>query len=515
MTLPITRRTALKLAAAPFAIAALPALAQADATLVIARPSEASLIDPHVSGEGVAWVLLFQVYEQLLQADADLKIVPALAASWENPDPLTWVFKLREGAAFSNGRAVTADDVVGSLKRAVAPETGNFFAPAIGTFTSVEAVDAGTVKVVLAAPNSAFLPALTTTMASILPMQELAAGAFDPTTTMLGSGPYMVVEHLQDQSWTMERNPHYSVDGGAKIARVEWRIIPDEAARVAALRTGQVALASFDGANAVPLVSGIPGVRVVTQDSSVFYSLEMNSTSGKSPLSDKRIRRAIALAIDRDMIASLVFDGTVGPDFPVPRIMGSTACDGIADYAMPRAERLAAAQALLAEVGAVPTLRFIATPDFAAFPLIAQVIQSNLAEVGITTDIQQVSTADWYVRVFDEADFDLGLDFTGAFADPLVGLSVWNNVSWAAAFAKAPEAYPPTYAAALAATPGPDRDVLLADLCRMAVDEANILALVTKAEYIVVRDDLVTAEIASAEANYDTFKHLRRYELPG
>ena len=78
----------------------------------------------------------------------------------------------------------------------------------LGEFEAIEAEDEHTVRFDLAAPNAIFLKILPLTTYSILPMQELEAGTFDPAVDILGSGPFMVSEHLQDESWTLARNPH-------------------------------------------------------------------------------------------------------------------------------------------------------------------------------------------------------------------------------------------------------------------------------------------------------------------
>ena len=86
-------------------------------TLVWGKPNDVDSFDVHVSTNGVTWQVLFLVYETLIEPKGDLTFEPLLAESWEQPSPTTYIFHLRQNAKFSNGRAVTAEDVVGSLNR--------------------------------------------------------------------------------------------------------------------------------------------------------------------------------------------------------------------------------------------------------------------------------------------------------------------------------------------------------------------------------------------------------------
>ena len=93
-------------------------------------------------------------------------------------------------------------------------------------------------------------------------MKELSEGSFDPTKAMLGSGPFMVKEHLQDESWTLEKNPNYWREGHPKIDRLVIRIMPDDTTRIAGLREGRVDFATFENPDTPRLLKGVPNVDV-------------------------------------------------------------------------------------------------------------------------------------------------------------------------------------------------------------------------------------------------------------
>ena len=125
----------------------------ADKALVWGKPAEITGFDVHVAGTVASWEMYQMVYETLLTTDENLKVQPGLAASWEQTSPTSYVFKLRSGAKFSNGRPVTAADVAGSLQRIKNPETASYWSAQLGTIARIETPDDQTVKVELETPH--------------------------------------------------------------------------------------------------------------------------------------------------------------------------------------------------------------------------------------------------------------------------------------------------------------------------------------------------------------------------
>jgi peptide/nickel transport system substrate-binding protein len=145
-------------------------------TLVWGKSLEMTMLDPHTALVGSAWQLQYLVYDTLVTMGDHFEVQPGIAESWEQPTPSTYVFHLREGVTFSNGRAMTAADVAGSIGRVVDPKFGSWWACQMGSIKSVEAVDAKTVKVELNEPFTPLLPSLAASMTAILPMKELQEG---------------------------------------------------------------------------------------------------------------------------------------------------------------------------------------------------------------------------------------------------------------------------------------------------------------------------------------------------
>jgi len=202
-------------------------------TLVWGKSLEMTMLDPHTALVGSAWQLQYLVYDTLVTMGDHFEIQPGIAESWEQPTPSTYVFHLREGVTFSNGRAMTAGDVAGSIGRVVDPKFGSWWACQMGSVKSVQAVDAKTVKIELNEPFTPLLPSLAASMTAILPMKELQEGTFNPSKELMGTGPFMVTAHQQNDYWTLTRNPHYWRKGYPKFDEVSIRIITDDGARLA------------------------------------------------------------------------------------------------------------------------------------------------------------------------------------------------------------------------------------------------------------------------------------------
>ena len=273
--------------------------------------SEADGLDPQTAQTAHSWMIMGLVYETLVTTDENFEIQPKLATSWEQPDDTTYVFTIDTTATFSNGRALTVDDVVGSLERQVA--SMSVWSGQMGPVESVEATGDDQVTVKLGSPYAPFLAALANTPAAILPMQEVNDGSVDLTTTMLGTGPYVVDDHRQDESWTFTANPGWHGGDDLAVQTLELQIVDQESTRQAALREGSAGMANFVNIDSLSQLGGNEGLRIVKQTQSDLYYVSLNSQKPDSPLNDQDVRFAINTAIDRQAIADIVFAGETTP----------------------------------------------------------------------------------------------------------------------------------------------------------------------------------------------------------
>lgn len=231
--------------------------------------------DPQLADVATTWQLLSLSYETLVTVGPDFSVQPLLAEKWDTPDDRTYVFHLREGVRFSNGRAMTADDVVGSLKRLLASK--GVWAGQLGPVGEVVKDGDDRVKVTLKEPYTPFLAALANVPAAILPMKEIDDKSVDLATTLLGTGPYVVENHRQDVSWTFKRNDKYWNQGKPAADTLNITIAPEEAARIAALQNGSAALATLGNVDSETMLAGAKDVKAVTQATTDFYYLMLNS----------------------------------------------------------------------------------------------------------------------------------------------------------------------------------------------------------------------------------------------
>ncbi len=492
-------------------------------------------MDVHISGTVNSWQMYEMVYETLLTTDKDMKLRPGLAESWKQTSPTSYVLNLRKDAKWSNGRPVVAADVIGTFQRITGVEMNpaavaaaktdeekkkasgkisSYWSRQFGVIKSMSAPDDHTVLVELEKPHTAFLPALAHITAAIIPIKELKEGSYDPSKQLLGSGPFMVSAYKPKESWTLVRNPHYWRKGYPKVDTLNVLIIPDEAARVAALRDGRIDYSTFSNPDIGRLVAGDKRLVVDTQATSNYYRLDINALSDKSAFKDKRVRQAMNLAIDRDAIANIVFAGVTKPDYPVPSAFGKNACKDVDTYKLPRAARLDKAKKLIAATGKQSVdVEVIASTADPIYARIAQVIQQNVKPVGINVKIQQLPVAEYLNKTFTKGEFDASLSWLAGYSDPSMVVAWWNPkyAVWNTVFHE----YVPPLADALdkmkSAPEGAERDAQLAEICRMIDEGANILALVTKVDFIVHRADTMDIRLDPVSGSSNTYQYVAEF----
>jgi peptide/nickel transport system substrate-binding protein len=498
-------------AAALGALMAVNAAQAADKTLVWCKPAEITGFDVHVAGTVTSWEMYEMVYETLLTTDENLKLQPGLAASWEQTSPTSYTFHLREGAKFSNGRAVSSQDVAGTLLRIKDPKTASYWSAQLGDIEKIETPDARTVKVDLKTPHPAFLAALAHISAAIVPIQELKAGSFNPAKQLLGSGPFAVKEHKQDESWTLARNADYGVKGLPLADALRALIIPDDSARMAALRDGRIDFTTFENPDIAQTLAKTPNIAVAPQKTTNYFRIDVNALNPKSPFHDKRVRQAMNLALDRDAINNLVFAGTTAVDYPVPAAFGKSACKDTPTYAWPRDKRLAQAKELLKAAGQEhPRVSLMANSADPVNAMIAQVAQQSLAEAGFEVTITTPAMAEYLKKVFTLGDFDFAISWLAGYTDPSMVIAWWNPnfALWNKAFQQDDPALDKTLDEIKAMQDGPERDAKLDEACKMIDDGANILALVSKIDYVAYRSDLVKVKIAPRTGSSNTYQYI-------
>lgn len=254
-------------------------------------------LDPRVGTDAQSQDLDGLIFNSLVRRDARMNVVPDLAASWQTPDPLTYIFHLRPGVRFQNGQPCTSADVRYTFQSIL---SGAIPTPKLGSFAIIRAIDTPdpqTVVFHLRRPYASFLWDLVSPAIGIVPRSATPAGPNDPAVDPIGTGPFRFVRETAGEEVELARNPLY-FGPAPKIERVIFRIVPDATTRALELRKGSadIALNSLTPDMVVALAR-YPGLRVDDEPGTQLQYLAFNCADPL--LRHRRVRQALAYATNR------------------------------------------------------------------------------------------------------------------------------------------------------------------------------------------------------------------------
>lgn len=356
--------------------------------LTLGMASEPSTLDPQMSAEQPAHNITFNVIDSLLGRDENQQIVPALAESWQALDELTYEFRLRPGVVFHNGEPFNAEVVKWNYDRILDPDQNSTSRPMISPVESVEVVDDLTVLIRTTDPFPLVFATNTMPLIGLLPPKYVAdEGDEAAASHPIGTGPFKFVEWQRGQNITLEANPDY---WGVPplVSSVAYQFIPEPSTRVAALLSGEVDLIQSVPPDQVDRIENSGEAKVaMIADGMIVSSYQFNVTSVEGPIQDVRVRRAISHAIDREAIIDSILNGQASAR-PIP--LGPTDFGVNPDLQFYEFNQDLARE-LLAEAGYADGFEFTMhtsngryLQDFS----VSQTIAANLAEVGITVNVQ-------------------------------------------------------------------------------------------------------------------------------
>ena len=299
----------------PLAAAAAPA-----GKVVIAQGVDPSSLDMMNQQETPASNVGAQIFDTLVERDANLKPTPALAAEMPKLiNPTTWEVKLRKGVKFHNGEEFNAESVKFSLERVSNPANKLRGSSSFAPIENVEIVDPYTVRVHTKKPWPIFINAMGFRQAAMYPPKEYAGkDTAAISKNPIGTGPYKFVKWSKDEEIVMEAFPgHWR--GAPKIKTVVFKPIPDDAVRVAALQNGEIDVAVNIPPHLANIIEKHPKIFLSTAPSIrtiqlMIYTHQMDQQHKPTgpyngPTADKRVRHALAYALDVDEIIKSVLDG--------------------------------------------------------------------------------------------------------------------------------------------------------------------------------------------------------------
>jgi len=386
-------------AAAVLALSASAAMS-ARADLVLGVVLEPPHLDPTAgAAAAIDEIVYANIFEGLTRIGPDGNVLPALAESWEiSEDGKTYTFKLHDGVTFHDGTAFDAEDVKFSLERAMAENSTNAQKVLFSAIQSVEAVDPTTAKVTLKQPQGSFLYNMAWGDAVIVAPESADGNKEKPT----GTGPFKFENWAKGSSVTIVKNPDYWGEPSG-LEKAEFRFIPDAAAAVTALLSGDVqAFPNLQAGDALPQIEADPRFKVVIGATEGETILAMNN--GKEPFNNLKVRQAISHAVNRDEV---ILGATNGHGVPIGSHF-SPANPAYVDLTGTYPYDVEKAKALLAEAGYPDgfsaTLK-LPPPPYAR--LGGEIIASELREVGINLEIIPMEWAQWLEQVFTNKEFDL------------------------------------------------------------------------------------------------------------
>jgi len=396
------RRTLLAGTAAA-ATATLPVISHAQRkkdAIVLAMALEPPGLDPTAgAASAIAEIVQYNIFETLTKINSDGTVSPLLAESWEvSPDLKTYTFKLKKGVKFQNGEPFNASAVKFSFERAGSEKSTNKDKRTFASMDSVAAVDDYTVVILNKALDPDFLFLMGQATAIIVEPKSADTNATKP----VGTGPFQLDNWAKGSSVSLKKWPGFRNAATIKLNKATFRFISDPAAQVAALLAGDVDAFPRVTPRSVPQFKNNPKFQVVVSGSRAKTILAINNK--KKPLTDVRVRRAIAAAIDRKAVIEGAGDGYGAPigSHYVPGALGYVDTTGVNPFNVEKA------RALLSEAGVKTPLELTLTlppPPYARQG--GEVIAAQLAKIGIVAKIENVEWAQWLSGTYANKNYDL------------------------------------------------------------------------------------------------------------
>lgn len=382
-------------------------------TLVMIIESSPTNLDPRVGIDAQSERIDSLIFDDLLNRDEHLNIKPALAESWQIPDPLTYIFHLHQGVRFHDGRPLTSRDVKWTFDSLM---QGKIISTKSAVYKYVDHIDAPDDTTVVFHLNEPFAALLWNLSDGAIGIVPYGSGP-EITAHPIGSGPFRFVDAKQDQDVVIERNDDYWGDK-PKIQRVRFAVIPDPTTRALELRKGSADIAiNAMAADTVLTLEKDPNLQILRAPGTILMYLAFNL---RDPiLKDARVRQAIAYAIDRKPMIEYLWRNSARPAASVLPPESWAYSDDVQkyNYDPDRANKL------LDEAGYPATngVRFHITMKTATEEtgrLVAAVLQQQLRAVGIALDIRSFEFATFYSDVTHGEFQFYSLRWVGGNEDP-------------------------------------------------------------------------------------------------
>jgi peptide/nickel transport system substrate-binding protein len=368
-------------------------------TVVVLIENSPTSLDPRIGTDAVSEHLDELLFDGLVAVDANFGFKPALAERWEQPDPLTYIFHLRAGVRFQDGRALTARDVAWTI---TSMRDGTVVTPKANAYDAIERIETPnelTVVLHLKRADNSLLENLTTSALGIVPFGSGKEFAQHP----IGTGAFKFVSAAIDQQVVMEANAD-SWSGVPKIKRLRFAVVPDANTRTLELEKGTADISvNPTTMDTLPVLQSKTNLVIEEAPGTVVQYLSFNTRD--AILKDARVRRAIGFAVDRELMIKTLQRGharTAESLLPLTHwAYWQSAPDDAADldFNPQRAEKLLDDAGYRRGADGVRFHTSIKTSTDESARLLAAVLQQQLAQVGIALDIKSSEFASFYSDV--------------------------------------------------------------------------------------------------------------------
>lgn len=369
-------------------------LASAETTLRIGLNEDPDVLDPTLARTFVGRIVFASMCDKLFDITPDLKVVPQLATDYKwTDDDKGLVITLRQGVTFHDGEPMNSEAVKYSLQRHLTMQ-GSMRKNEINAVASIDVVDDHTVKLNLSAPNAPLIAQLTDRAGMIVSPKAAEALKDKFGTAPVCAGPYKFVERVAQDRIVVQKFDKYWDKDKIHIDKIVFQPIPDNSVRLANLRSGALELAERLLPTDLPTIRADQNLKIASIVGLGYQGITVNMDNGpksKNPLGqDARVRQAFSLAIDREALNKVVFNGEF---LPGNQWVPSTSPFYVKSLPVEKRD-VAKAKELLKEAGVttpVPvTLMF---GNDSTQPQVAQVIQSMTAEAGFDVKLQATEFA--------------------------------------------------------------------------------------------------------------------------
>jgi len=397
-------------------------------SVVVAVSADPGGLNPAITTQGGVHLVCGSIFSGLVAHDFNLNPVPDLAERWEvSADGRTYTFHLAREAVFHDGAPVTSEDVRFTFEELLLKFHARARASVGDNLRRILTPDPHTVVFEFDRPYAAFLQLIDVTNAPVMP-KHLYEGT-DPLTNPhntrpVGSGPFKFQEWLKGDHITLARNERYFKKEKPYLERVVYKVMPSASVSAIAFEKGEVDYFLNPTPLDVTRLKDMPGVVVTDKGREGFATVEtLIPNLTRAPLSDPRVRRAMAHAIDKDfLVDKLLFGMGMPATGPVSRMLGWAYNPEVEKYG----KDIALANRLLDEAGHARgadgmrfRLKFVHASSYAK---VAEALRDQMREVGIALDLQLMEFAAAVDAVYIKKDFDLGFASFENGPDPDIGV---------------------------------------------------------------------------------------------